>query len=151
MECARLRCKSWQRARLGFAAGGPPPWQYLISFTTCAQWRTPLADDVHGIPVARAAFISSLQVAITAIGQKRRPMRLSIPGSRTHGLLRIQRLSRAFLASMVSNVYRQSNLSGSLLFIRHVPWPKLIPFFLGHRPVAHDTPPEFFVLDEREC
>jgi len=25
-----------------------------------------LADDVHGIPVARAAFTSSLQVAITA-------------------------------------------------------------------------------------
>ena len=46
------------------AAGGLG--QYLISFTTCAQWRTPLADDVHGIPVARAAFISSLQVAITA-------------------------------------------------------------------------------------
>jgi hypothetical protein len=44
-----------------------------------------LADDVHGIPVARAAFISSLQVAITAIGQKRRPMRFSIPGSRTTG------------------------------------------------------------------
>jgi len=83
------------------AAGGLG--QYLISFTTCAQWRTPLADDVHGIPVARAAFISSLQVAITAISQKRRLMRFSIPGSRTHGLLCIQRLSRAFLASIVSN------------------------------------------------
>jgi hypothetical protein len=112
-----------------------------------------LADDVHGIPVARAAFISSLQLTSPQSARKGDRCAFLSQAAAPTGFSAFnayRELSwRRWLVT--SQRYWQSNLSGSLLFIRHVPWPKLIPFFLGHGLIAHDTPPEFFVLDEREC